>query len=150
MEAGVLGKTASSRCLSGSQPVSSRGVGKLRLGKAPSRALRLSGRPAQGLAGVLGWCVKGGGKVVAAFSKKGAVTLVASTAPGSVLRGIRVGSSFGTAKKRLGLRRLAAGIYRSKTGALVLVRGKRVRGLGVAQRSLGVRAVKRYLAAIDR
>jgi hypothetical protein len=95
------------------------------------------------------YCVKGSGRAGAAavLTPEGQVALVASSAPGQRLRGIRPGTRL--AALRRSAKRIGGGIWvgrKGKTRVAYLVRGKRVRTVAVAgPRARGRRALREYL-----
>jgi hypothetical protein len=75
-EQSVLGVRASASCLPAPQKVSSRGIGRFRLGQRVDATLMRDGRRV-GHAKRYEWCVSGGGKLIAIFTTKNRVQLVA-------------------------------------------------------------------------
>jgi dienelactone hydrolase len=152
------GRGAGARgCLSRRSPVGPRNIGRVRLGltrgllarrlPAPQRRTRRSWR----------WCAKGGrGTVSAAFSRRGRVVLVATTAPRHGNRGIRPGARLGALSRAYPRRRsLGGGLYLAarRSRRLVGVRRGRVRFVAVASSGLirnrrALRAHLRY-AGVD-
>ncbi|MFL5893880.1 MAG: hypothetical protein ACJ76Z_02050, partial [Thermoleophilaceae bacterium] len=154
-ESGVLGARATRPCLPAGQLVSSRGIGKFRLGHRPSQTIRSSGAAVHGQKGVLVWCVRGGGRILVAFSKRGDARLIASTAPTSSARGITVGDSVREIRRKYrDSRRLSGGLMLSHDGSTRIVftlTGKHVHSIAVVDRRLLKSRVlmRRYLAAVD-
>jgi hypothetical protein len=98
---------------------------------------------------VLTSCVRGGGRVVAVWSSRGRLRLVASTAPRHAARGVRTGSTFRAARRAFpGLRRVRAGVYGHRGSQTALgVRSGRVRFVALAERGLlrAPRLLRAYL-----
>jgi hypothetical protein len=80
---GGLGLSGSSRgCLARRAPIGPRNVGRVRLGLTRRQLLRRVPAPRRRTKHSWRWCVKGGrGTVSAAFTRRGRVALVATTAP---------------------------------------------------------------------
>jgi hypothetical protein len=139
------------RCLARRSPIGPRNIGRVRLGYARRRLLRLPVKPVRRTSRSYRYCVKGGsGRVVAVFSRRGRVVLVTTTARGHGNRGLRRGArarAFRRAYSRS--RALRAGVYRAnpRSPRLIGVRGGRVRFFAVANRRLvrRPRALARHL-----
>jgi hypothetical protein len=93
--------------------------------------------------------VRGGGRVIVAFSGKRAARAIASSARSTSVRGIRVGDSLRELRRKGG-RRLAGDLFVSH-GVVFGVSGKRVRFVAVAERALvrHPRLLQSYLSAIE-
>jgi len=130
--------TSPRRCLPSAFRLGARGIGPVRLGHRRGRVAALIGAAAGGRPRTLATCLTGGGRLVAAFSRRGDARLVATTAPALRVRGIRVGSS---------ARRIARayGAVRSMPGRAVSARSGSTRLL------FGVRRGRvSYIAVVDR
>ena len=131
-------------CLAvGRRGVRRHGIGKVRLGMTRKALARRLPAPRRKTKRAWRWCVRGGGKVAAAFSKRGRVALVTTTA--SIVR------------KRGQLRRykrrqaIGDGLVRAFPGSprVFAVRGSRVRFVAITSpRTIAHRALlRRYLRA---
>jgi hypothetical protein len=99
------------RCLARSARLHSNGLGRVRVRRTRAAVLSRTGRASLNQARYLRYCVKGGGRVGAAFSKRGRVAFVGTT--GSRHRaGARVHPGARLASARRGYRRIARGLYR--------------------------------------
>jgi hypothetical protein len=136
-------------CLSRRLRVTSRRLGRIRLGNRKSRVLKRVGAPRSRRRRVWRYCVRGGGKVVVVFSKKGRVRLVATTARGHGHGRARPGLKR-SRLRRLHVRRLGRGLYlgtrRSRRNVFRVRRG-RVRALALVDRGLARHrsTLRRYL-----
>ena len=80
-------------CLARRSPIGPRNIGRVRLGLSKKTLARRLPAPARKTKRSWRWCVKGGkGTVSAAFTRKGKVALVTTTAPRHGNRGVLVGS----------------------------------------------------------
>ena len=82
-----------------------RGIGGIRLGQSRASVRRTLGAPTKESLLWVNYCMTGGGRLVAAFSKRGKggkVLLVLTNAPPFDLRGIRTGDTTSKARTRLG------------------------------------------------
>jgi hypothetical protein len=106
------------RCVARTLKVGPTSIGKLTLRATRDRVGRSLGPPARTARGVLRYCVKGGGSVLAAFATKGRVGFAATTAKGHKRQGIGRGSSLTSLRHKFGkrLRTVVPGVYRV-TGA---------------------------------
>lgn len=86
-------RTAGSGCLARRAAVGSLGIARIRLGHRRSRVVRRAGAPSTRARQAFRYCVSGGGRVLLAFSRRGDLRLVATTARGHAARGVRPGSS---------------------------------------------------------
>jgi hypothetical protein len=142
-------------CLPAGQRLSARGIGRLRIGATTPRQVLRWGRRPHGVAHAIAWCVRGGGRILAAFPRHGRVQLIASTAPSSSSRGVRVGDSLRRVEhSHRDLRRLTGRIWQSGSGStrvLFALRGGRVHLVAVVDRRLldSRRLVQSYLSAVD-
>jgi predicted RNA binding protein YcfA (HicA-like mRNA interferase family) len=138
--AGGAGKKG---CLSVGRRIRHQGIGKVRLGMTRKALLRRLPAPRHGKKRAWRWCVRGGGKVTAAFTKRGRVALVSTTARVPLkrarLRAFRHPRSLGH-----GLVRPFRGSHR-----LFTVRHGKVRVVSIASsRTIKRRALlRRYLRA---
>jgi Membrane dipeptidase (Peptidase family M19) len=111
-----------------------RGLGRLRLGLTSDALLRRAGQPQRRAGRAWRWCVRGkrnrAAKVVAVLSPKGRAVMVASTARGHRVRGVRhprsayVPSNDTPPGKRLVLRRAGGGrrfVYGTRRGRITFV-----------------------------
>ena len=134
--------TVPKRCFTRRLKVGARGLGALALRATREKAGARLGAPGRTTRGVLRFCVTGGGKVSVAFSAKGRVTLVASTAPGHRRLRIGRGATVKALKRAFGrrVRNAGSGLLRISSGPsrqLVFgVRRGRVTFVAVADRSL--------------
>jgi dienelactone hydrolase len=111
-------------CLARRSPLGPRNIGRVRLGSTRRSLARRLPAPQARARHAWRWCVKGGGgAVVATFSSRGRVALVASTAPGHGNRGVRPGRR----SRRRGVARAGARSHR-----IIGVRRGRVRFVAVA------------------
>lgn len=146
---------SASPCLPARQRFRSRGIGRFRLGDDASRALRRSGRPAHGRRGALVWCVRGGGRVLVAFTRRGDARLIASTAPKTSARGVTPGDRLAEVKRKFrGARRVGGNLWEAGSGStrtVIGLRAGRVHFAAVVDRRLleSRRLMKSYLSAID-
>jgi len=138
--AGGAGKKG---CLSVGRRIRHQGIGKVRLGMTRKALLRRLPAPRHKKKRAWRWCVRGGGKVTAAFTKRGQVALVSTTARVPLkrarLRSFRHPRSLGH-----GLVRPFRGSHR-----LFTVRRGKVRAVSIASsRTIKRRALlRRYLRA---
>ena len=134
--------TIPSRCFGRSLKVSKNAIGKLRLRTTRDRVGARFGPPGRTARGVLRYCVKGGGKVLIAFSSKGRVQLAATTAKGHRRLRIGKGSTERSLRRAFGrrLRSAGSGVRRIAGGpsrqVVFGVRRGRVTFVAVADRSL--------------
>ena len=130
-------------CLSVGRRIRHQGIGKVRLGMTRKALLRRLPAPRHKKKRAWRWCVRGGGKVTAAFTKRGRVALVSTTARVPLkrarLRAFRHPRSLGH-----GLVRPFRGSHR-----LFTVRRGKVRAVSIASsRTIKQRALlRRYLRA---
>jgi hypothetical protein len=134
---------ARTRCFPRRLRVGARSIGRLSLRSTRERVGRRVGPPARTRRGILRYCVRGGGSVVAAFDRRGRVVFAGTTARGHRRLGIGRGSSARALQRRFGprlrrtrvpgVRRVASG---SSQGVLFGVRRGRVTFVAVADRSL--------------
>jgi hypothetical protein len=138
-----------SGCLARRAPIGPRNIGRVRLGLTRKQLLRRVPGPRKRTKRSWRWCVKGGkGTVSAAFTKRGRVALVSTTAPRHGNRRIHPGTSV-RALRRAYPRRKAVGraIVRAnrKSPRLFGVRRGKVRYVAVTSR--GTLAKRRTLRA---
>jgi hypothetical protein len=138
---GTRGRGASARgCLARRSPIGPRNIGRVRLGLTYAALLRRAPAPRRRTRRSWRWCVKGDrGEVRAAFSPRGRVALVATTAPRHGNRRIRPGTRLIALSRAYPRRRsLGRGLYRAGPGSrrLIGVRSGRVRLVAVASSSL--------------
>jgi hypothetical protein len=128
------------RCLARRSPIGPRNIGRVRLGLTRARLRALPVKPVRTTRRAYRYCVKGGGgTVTAAFSRRGRVALIATTARGHGNRRVRPGSPARLARRAYPRRvRVARGLYRANPHSprLFGVRGGRVRFFAVATRGL--------------
>jgi Tol biopolymer transport system component len=142
---------AARSCLARSSPIGPGNIGRIRLGLTRRRLLGLPVRPPRRTRRSLRWCVKGGrGTVAAAFTRKGRVALVATTAPRHGNRRVRPGVSARRLRRTYRRRRsLGRGLVRASplSRRLFGVRRGRVRYIAVASRHTiaNRRALRSYL-----
>jgi microsomal dipeptidase-like Zn-dependent dipeptidase len=137
-------------CAAARSPITERGRGPLRLGRNWQTLLRRAGQPQQRTR-AWSWCVRGKrnrrAADVAVLTRSGKVALVGSTARGRSAGGVRVG----TRVSAVGTTRAAgSGVHfrRTPRGAWVyVVRGGRVRAVGIASRKLARRPKQLRIAA---
>jgi hypothetical protein len=138
-----------------------RGIGGIRLGQTRASVRRTLGPPTKESLTWVTYCLTGGGRLVAAFSKRGAdgtVVLVLTNARPFDLRGIRTGDTTSSAKQKLGGSYRMSGkrnhrpLARRESPQLLLVgtfRG-RVMFVSVAKPKLSDGAVKKLLNEMPR
>ncbi|MBA3746884.1 MAG: exo-alpha-sialidase, partial [Solirubrobacterales bacterium] len=132
------------RCVAQKLKVGPSSIGRLTLRATRDRVGRSLGPPARTARGVLRFCVKGGGSVLAAFTTKGRVGFAATTAKGHKRQGIGRGSTMKSLRRAYGkrLRRVVSGVYRvggtSKSSAHLVfgVRKSKVTFVAVADTKL--------------
>jgi hypothetical protein len=139
-----------SQCLASRASIGRRGIGRLRLGRSRASVRRRPGRPlGRTSARVYRYCVKGRAnrraRVIAAFDRRRKLRLVATTAKGHRVRGVRTGSRTRTVRRvfRGRLRSLGRGrlLVRTRLGGVILgTRRGRVRYVAVVDRILARRA----------
>ncbi|MEY2514722.1 MAG: hypothetical protein QOJ89_2080 [bacterium] len=102
------------RCVAKTLKVGPSSIGKLALRATRDRVGRSLGPPSRTARGVLRFCVKGGGSVLAAFTTTGRVGFAATTAKGHKRQGIGRGSSRTSLRRKYGkrLRSVVPGVYR--------------------------------------
>ncbi|MDX6706231.1 MAG: hypothetical protein QOI48_2077 [Solirubrobacteraceae bacterium] len=140
-EPAAAARPATARCFPRLLKVGTRAIGKLRLRSTRADVGKRLGPPVQTIRGVLRYCVKGGGSVVATFDLKGRVALAGTTAKGhrrlKIGRGSRVSALRKAFGKRLGS--IGPGVRRV-TGkppqAIFGVRRGKVTFVAVADRAL--------------
>ncbi len=143
-------------CLSRRSPIGTRNVGRVKLGAARSALIERVPSPGRTTGRSWRWCVRssrargGGASVFAAFSARGRVALVATSARSHGNRGVRPGSSARRMRAAYPRRRsLGRGLFRTsrRSTRVIGVRRDRVRYIAVAPRSLIARpkALRRYL-----
>ena len=145
------------RCLPSRLTASSRGIGSFRVGETRTSLVRRLGAPnfAQGLA--FRYCVRGGGRLLVAFSRGGRVRLIASTAPGHRYRRVGRGTSrrtlLRTFRRARTVRRGFIAADRRGSGARIIFNvERRVRSVSVIDRTLARnrRELVRYLREVVR
>ncbi len=93
-------------CLARRSPVGPRNIGRVRLGLTRKTLARRLPAPVRKTKRSWRWCVKGGkGTVAAAFTRKGKVALISTTAPRHGNRGVLVGSRTKAVRSKFGRRR---------------------------------------------
>jgi len=127
----------STRCLSRKLRVSAGGVGRIRVGAKRSKVLSVAGvSPTKVTKNSLRYCVKGGGRVLAALDSRGRVTAVFSTAKKHRGKGVATGTTRRSAAKRfrraVRLRPSLTVLYRGRLAAGV--KSGRVRFVGAVDR----------------
>jgi hypothetical protein len=129
------------RCLPRRALVRRRSVAKIAVGNRSSTVVRRWGLPSRRRGGVWRYCVKGGGKVIAVFSKRKRVLFVATTARRYRRGKIHPATRLRTVRRRFrgrGLRRLRGRVYVVRKGRsrdlIIGVRRSRVRYLAAAGR----------------
>jgi hypothetical protein len=142
------------RCVARSLKIGPSSIGKLTLRATRNRVGRSLGPPARTARGVLRFCVKRGGSVLAAFTTKGRVGFAATTAKGHKRQGIGRGSTLRSLRRKHGkrLRRVLPGVYRvagTKTSQHLLfgVKKGKVNFVAVADTKLvrGTKALRTQL-----
>jgi hypothetical protein len=131
------------RCVAKALKIGPKSIGKLVLRSTRDAVGRRLGPPARTARGVLRYCVKGGGSVLAAFTKSGRVGFAATTAKGHKRQSIGRGSSVKTLRRKYGkrLRTVVSGVYRvagvkSSQHLLFGVRKGKVNFVAVADNNL--------------
>ena len=129
-------------CLRRTLRVRRRGVGPVRTGARRPGVVRAAG-PAARRGRVWRWCVAGGGRVTAVFSRRGRAALVASTAPRHRARGVGRGTRARRVRRAFPHRRmLGRGLVlarRGRTRVVFGVRRGRVRYVAVPGRRVPAR-----------
>jgi len=127
-------------CLARRAPIGPRNIGRVRLRLRRPALLRRLPAPRRRTTRSWRWCVKGGrGRVSAAFTRRGRVALVATTAPHHGNRRVHPGSRVRTlARAYPHLRALGRGLVRAgpRSPRLFGVRRGRVRYVAVASRGI--------------
>ena len=134
-----------------------RGIGGVRLGMTRARAREALGPPTAESAKLATWCMVGGGRLTAAFGRRGdagRAVLVVTDSPPFDAAGVRTGTPKRKAHRRLhGERAVARGVLGVARRRDVLVVGLargRVAYLASAARSLGPRRTLRFLRSAGR
>jgi hypothetical protein len=117
---------APGRCLARRARFGGLGVGRLKVGATRSRIRRRAGAATATKGRRARYCVTGGGKAIAAFSRHGRAGLVASTAPGHRARGgLHAGAKLRSAARRFRrATRVAKGVRRSRRIVFGVRRGR--------------------------
>ncbi len=125
-------------CLARRSPIGPRNIGRVRLGITRKTLARRLPAPTRRTKRSWRWCVKGGkGTVSAAFTRKGKVALVSTTAPRHGNRGVLVGSTTRTVRSKFARRRaVSKTLFRAnaRSQRLLGVRKGRVRYWAVTGR----------------
>ncbi len=137
------------RCLARGLVVTTRRVGRIKIGHRRGRVLRRAGQPETRTRRSFRYCVLGGGKVLVSFAPSGKAQVIVSTAR---RRGARVGRGTPLRKLRRAYgkpRRVAPGLFRARRSGRIrfgVARG-RVRYVAVPTRRLAgrPRALRREL-----
>jgi hypothetical protein len=131
------------RCVARKLKLGPSSIGGLSLRATRDRVGRRLGPPVRTARGVLRFCVRGGGSVLAAFTKAGRVGFAATTAAGHTRLGLGRGSSLRALRRRYAkhLRSVVPGVYRvagaQSTQHLVFgVRKRKVTFVAVADAKL--------------
>jgi C-terminal binding-module, SLH-like, of glucodextranase len=127
------------RCVAARQKVSSRGIGRVRIGRSKSRVRKSAGTPSRQKRNVYRYCVKGGGRVLVVFSKQGRSRLIITTARGHKVRGVRSGTTVERFRRAFrAAPRAGRGLYLTSRRSHVVIgtRKGRVRFVAVADRRL--------------
>lgn len=145
-------------CLAKRSPIGPRNIGRVRLGLSKKTLLRRVPAPARRTKRSWRWCVKGGkGTVSAAFTRKGKVALVSTTAPSHGNRGVHPGSRVKKLRASYSRRRaLSKSLFRAnkRSPRLFGVRKGKVRYVAVTSRKTisrrrDLRAYLRYAGVIS-
>jgi hypothetical protein len=147
----IAGGSCGGGCLARRAPIGPRNVGRVRIGRTRRQLLRRVPAPRRRTKRSWRWCVKGGkGTVSAAFTRRGRVALVITTAPRHGNRRIHPGTK--VSRLRVAYRRRRAigrGLLRASPHSprFFGIRKGRVRYIGVASRSTlrSRKVVRRYL-----
>lgn len=136
---GDASKSASRGCLARRSPIGARNIGRIRLGLTRRALLRRVPAPRRRTKRSWRWCVKGGkGAVWAAFTRKGRVSLVVTTAPRHGNRHVRPGTRVGAMRRAYprsrAIGRTLVRLSPRSLGLFGIRRGK-VRYIAVASRS---------------
>ncbi len=148
---GAGGGAGGRACLARRSPIGPRNIGRVRLGYTRRRLLRLPVKPVKKTRRSYRYCVKdSSGRVSAAFTRRGRVALVATTARVHGNRRLRPGSPARALRRAYSRRRaIGPGLYRASPSSprLIGVRNGRVRFFAVAGRGLlqNRGALKRHL-----
>lgn len=134
-----------------------RGAGGVRLGMRRESARAKLGQPTTESARYMGWCMAGGGRLVAGFdrsSPRGRAVIVLTDAPPFDARGFRTGSKSSKARARMrGERAIRKNVLAMTRSGDLLVAGLskgRVAFLASAARRLGDRRAARFAAQARR
>ena len=146
----VVPATPRASCLARRSPIGPRNIGRVRIGFTRSRLLGVRVQPTRRTRRRFRYCVKGGrGRVVAGFSRRGRVVLVATTAPSHGNRGVRPGAPAARLRAYPTRVALGPGLRRAtpRSPRIIGVRRGRVRFVAVATRRLlrRPRALRRQL-----
>jgi hypothetical protein len=142
-------------CLASDLATGGDSIGGVRPGTLGRSILGLLGAPSLRDRRAWRYCVTGGGDVGVAFTRRGAVSVIASTAAGYSPEGIGPGSSVARLKRRYGrtaLRAVGRGLLVSSEGIVFIVRSRHVEAVGLAgpallaRRRLLLNAVRLALA----
>ncbi|MBA2504790.1 MAG: hypothetical protein H0V29_02460 [Thermoleophilaceae bacterium] len=128
---------AGSRCLPRRLKVTSRAVGRVRVGAKRAAVLKAAGAvPKRTTKRSLRFCVERGGSVLAALDRRGRVTTVVSTAKGHRAKAIARGTARKSAERRfkrsVKVRPSLVVLYRGRN--IAGVKGRRVRFVGAVDR----------------
>ena len=132
------GKNGSASCLARRSKITSRRIGRVRIGDTKAQLQRRAGAPSRKRARAWRYCVAGGGRVLVAFSAKGRIRLVATTAPRQGYGKLRRGSKR-SRYRRLHPHRLSRGLYRGAGRSRTIafrVRRRKVSFIAVADSAL--------------
>lgn len=126
------------QCLPASASLREQGLGALQLGATPEDLLKSAGQPAARPPRSFRYCADGGGAAVT-FDHGGHAELIASTAPGHRLSGVRPGSAMG-APNGSGVREVAPGVFvralSSRAVAVYVADRERITAVAIAAAEL--------------
>jgi hypothetical protein len=130
------------RCIARKAKIGSKSIGRAKLGNRGSTLATRYGLPSRRKRGVWRYCVRGGGTVIAVFSKRKRVVFLATTARGHKRGRLHPGSLLRSLRRHYGRR----GVRTVRGQVIVVRRGKTNRNL-----VYGVRGTRvRYVAVVDR
>ena len=135
-------------CVSSRGGVGARGIGAVHIGDRLASVRRRLGQKGFARGGAVAWCVRGGGSLSAVFSH-GRARLVAVTAAGfQGARGAGPGDPLSRTRRAYGAAKAVGGgfyVDSARTRLIFVASRSRIAYAALADRSLGRRALLRYL-----
>jgi hypothetical protein len=129
------------RCVARRAKIGARSIGKTKVGDRSSTVARRYGLPSRRKRGVWRYCVRGGGKFIAVFSKRKRVVFLATTARRHKRGRLHPGSRLRSVSRAYHGR----GVHRVRGRVLVVRKGKKNRNLVFGVRGRRVR----YIAVVN-